>query len=376
MQNRLLPIIATTILLAPPCIAQAPTMRDSAGIRIVENRARSTTPITFRLGATPLLNIGGVESDPAVEFDHKQGNLRAVQLSNGGLAVIDTARVHFFDSRGTRTKISGTAGRGPLELLYMTAICLTRGDTVIVSDSRNNRLALLDRNGSVFRTIPRQPSTYLGFNACLGDGTFIMEQTASAPGQPTITTFLRMRTDGSTVNSIGPITGPSPGTVTGSLRHAASGNHIYLSYPAETQIRVLNASGVVTKLIRTADPLQRLSADEIARRTNSARATADRTGRPMIPVPTHYSAFGEIVVGSNGWLWVEENNNVSSEPKTWVAFDENGAMAGRLRLFGSISAGDAPVVIGFGPGTVLLRRWDKDGATFLTMYRLERAGGD
>ena len=45
-------------------------------------------------------------------------------------------------------------------------------------------------------------------------------------------------------------------------------------------------------------------------------------------------------------------------------------------MSGRANAGNAPIVIGFGRETVLLRRWDRDDATYLTLYRLERVGGD
>jgi hypothetical protein len=150
------------------------------------------------------------------------------------------------------------------------------------------------------------------------------------------------------------------------------GDRIYLSNPAENQIRVLDASGKLLRIIRTADPLQPLSADEITRRTNAARTSAARSGRPMVAVPTRYAAFSELIVGSDGWLWARENSISRAVPDSWVAFDESGAMIGKLQLPVSAGPGLTPEMIAFGRGTVLLRRWDNDGATYLTLYRLER----
>ena len=95
--------------------AQQLGVRDSSGVRIVEKAARKDAPLRFRLGDKPFLEVGGIESNPDEEFDHRQGYLRGVRLSNGGLAVSDVARVHYFDATGKRIRIVGRNGAGPEE---------------------------------------------------------------------------------------------------------------------------------------------------------------------------------------------------------------------------------------------------------------------
>ena len=54
-------VVALTVsaLLAHIASAQAPRIRDSAAVRIVENGARLTAPVVFRLDAKPTFHFGG-----------------------------------------------------------------------------------------------------------------------------------------------------------------------------------------------------------------------------------------------------------------------------------------------------------------------------
>jgi hypothetical protein len=55
-------------------------------------------------------------------------------------------------------------------------------------------------------------------------------------------------------------------------------------------------------------------------------------------------------------------------PNAWTAFDATGRMLGRLVI--PVPPGDvrSPQVIGFGRGSILVRRFDEDRASYLTLY--------
>jgi hypothetical protein len=358
--------------------AQQPVTRDSAGVQIVENRSRTAAPTLLRLGDTPSINVGGLEADPAVEFDHRDGYIRGALLSNGGLAVIDVWRVHFFDGRGTRTRISGARGQGPLEFAGLTGVCVTRGDTLVVVDSRNALIGILDPNGSIVRTIPRDTLGGLGFNGCLGDGTFLLTRTVGASvarGQAGQVRIVRVRVDGSVANAVATYPGAPVGTPSVRVDQAAGGNRIYLLREMENQIRVMDPNGMLIRIIRTTDPLRPLSAQQTSERTGRARAIAAQMGRAAIPVPTHWPPYGELHVGSDGWLWAQEYHASSSEPQVWVAFDTSGVLVRRLVIPRPSVAINPSEVIGFGRGTIMVRRYDENGATFISVYPLLRASG-
>ena len=182
--------------------AQEARIRDSAGVRIVENTARKDAPVRYRIADKPLFEVGGLELNPDEEFDHKQGYLRGVRLSNGGFAVIDVSRVHYFDARGKRVRIVGKKGQGPEEFLYLTSICRTRGDTLILYDSHNRRLSVLDGSGRILRTILQGDNGSASSNFCFDDGSFVLERMDQL-GSLRQKRVTRLRTDGSISNVVG-----------------------------------------------------------------------------------------------------------------------------------------------------------------------------
>ncbi len=186
--------------------AQVPTVRDSAGVQIVENPSRLEAPVTFTLGATPVFEVGGLESDPDVEFNHRQGYLRGAFLSDGRFAAIDVNRVHYFDANGKRLKIVGRQGAGPQEFQYLMAICRTRGDTLVLNDANNRRMAVLDGTGSIVRTIAQGDLGSMPFDPCFDDGTFVLMK-QSGPLTARQLRVTRVRLDGSVANVIGEFAG-------------------------------------------------------------------------------------------------------------------------------------------------------------------------
>jgi hypothetical protein len=134
------------------CRPADPRSRDSAGIRIVENPSRRTAPVAFRLGQVAF-DVGGLDTNQDNEFNPRQGQMRAAVMSSGHFAVTDVNRIHIFDETGKRLRIVGRSGRGPEEFGNIVSICRARGDTLVVGDSPNGRVAILDSAGRFVRTI-------------------------------------------------------------------------------------------------------------------------------------------------------------------------------------------------------------------------------
>src|SRR4051794_27569750 len=115
--------------------AQPARVRDSVGVRIIENGPRLTAPIAFQLGDKPSFDVGGLQQDPADEFDTHNYYLQAARLSDGHVVVIDKSRVHFFDATGKRLRLVGRSGEGPGEYMQATDICVSRGDTILIGQT-------------------------------------------------------------------------------------------------------------------------------------------------------------------------------------------------------------------------------------------------
>lgn len=384
MNRQALAAISFTAALSPFATAHGVTQdtrtRDSAGVRIIETSARKDAPVRFKLGDRPLLEVGGIESNPDDEFDHKQGYLLGVRLSNGGLAVIDVSRVHYFDAQGKRTRIVGRKGQGPEEFQYLTAICRTRGDTLLLNDSHNRRISVLDGSGRILRTILQGDNGTAGSDACLDDGTFVLERRIGelTERQNRIT---RLRTDGTIVNVLGTFSTPPFDMITmvGSST-VAWGNSLYDGDPFTSQIRVHDALGTLRRIIRTADRGDRITDSEAEQRMAMTIPTnvtaAERKSRmDMMRARPHASAwpvFFTIKLAADGTIWVLDYKRKYPSPDVWTAIDSTGRILGRLQFPPVPERTISPQVLSFGRDYVMLRRFDPDGATSIGIFPLIR----
>lgn len=387
MHRRILALVSIAVLLSPlvaaHATAQEPRTRDSAGVRIIENPARKDAPVRFRLGDKPLLEVGGLESIPNEEFDHKQGYLRGVRLSNGGLAVIDVSRVHYFDATGKRVSIVGRMGRGPEEFQYLMAICRTRGDTLILADSHNRRLSVLDGSGRILRTIPQGDNGSASFSFCLEDGTFILERPEGEVGARQ-TRMTRLRTDGSVVNVVGtfPAAAFDMVTMVGATV-LASGDALFYADPFASEIRVYDSVGKLRRIVRTADQGARITdgeADERMASTIPRNVTADERKQRMDrmrsrPHARNWPVLYQLQVGSDGTLWVQDYRKTSRDPDAWTAIDSTGRILGRLEFPPVPDRTMRPEVHSFGTNNVMLRRFDADGASSIAIFPLVTIDG-
>lgn len=250
--------------------AQTPTVRDSAGIRIVMNPALSMAKETFAFHPGPIYDVGGLEDDPVKEFKSNQGYLRGVFLSNGTLAVTDEWRVQFFDSKGKRLGILGTKGGGPEDFSYLIGICRTRGDTLVTYDSRNSRNAVIAPTRHVVRTFPAIVNGGITFSSCFDDGTIVLSHSDLDRAAGTLTTrYGRARLDGTIVNPLFSLAPARYDIVTNAENATATaGQRFYHGLPDASQITAYDATGKPVLMIRYAGKAEKITdADALNRIT-------------------------------------------------------------------------------------------------------------
>jgi hypothetical protein len=142
------------------------SLRDSAGIRIVESRApRLTGNDAPRLSDEPVLQIGSVDGDV------DQALFRVTQLgllSDGNIVIVETCTtLRFFDPDGRFLRAVGGRGQGPGEFQYLQHLEILRGDTILAYDFGAFRVTLFDSAGTLIRT------TQLALDEFMGQGTFV-----------------------------------------------------------------------------------------------------------------------------------------------------------------------------------------------------------
>lgn len=362
--------------------AQAPVTRDSAGVRIVENASRAKAPEVFKLGSSAWLDVGGLETDPDVEFNPSQGYLRGAFLSDGGLAVIDVVRLHLFDKSGKRLKIVGRQGKGPEEFTYITSICRTRRDTLVISDQNARRVAVRAGDGTAVRTFLQDTLGSPSFSSCLDDGTIVLSKmNSSKPGSPSTRRLTRVRLDGSIVNVIGEFDAGTFDMVTqSSPTVAAQGQSIYWGDPRSSEVRIYNAAGKLTRIVRSADVGETITNEEVERRFRStipmntppAEVTARMDRMRSMPHASKWPTYLQVLVDPRGRLWLQDYVKQFPSADGWTQFDEQGRLVGRLVIPAPPKDQRAMQVISFGTNEVLVRRTDADGGAHLTVYPLVR----
>src|SRR5690606_11221448 len=130
----------------------AGTVRDSAGVAIVENPATGIWRPDEAWSVVEELRIGVAEGDPEYQF----GNITGIDADSGGrIYVLDqqARQVRICDAPGTLLRTVGRGGSGPGEFSPAAGpLFVVRGDTVLVADvmlQRMNRfLAGGDEAGS------------------------------------------------------------------------------------------------------------------------------------------------------------------------------------------------------------------------------------
>lgn len=354
--------IAALLAPTPGATAQDSRSRDSAGVRIIENSARKDAPVRFTLGDKPLIVVGGTESNPDEEFDQTQGYLRGIRLSNGGLAVIDVSRVHYFDANGKRTRIVGRKRPAPGEFFYLTSICRTRGDALLVNDEHDDRVTVLDGSGGVVRTFFRKDNGSAPFNFCLGDGTFVLERALLESRQHRVT---RLRTDGTVLDVAGTFDASGFDMVTQvAPTISAFGDALYYSVPFRSEIHEYDALGRLRRIIRTADQgdlITDAEAEERMDRTIPLNVTgAARTARMeqmrARPHARNWPAFSRFEIGSDGTIWVQDFRKSIQSPDAWTAIDSTGRIVGRLVFPPTPEGRPRTDVQSFGRDYVMIRR--------------------
>ena len=136
---------------------RAPTVRDSAGIRIVESTAPQWKEgEAWHLGEEPRVVIGNGDTDETQLF----GVQGAVKLSNGTFVIANSGsfELRYYDSSGAFLRASGGEGKGPGEFSRGPwALWKRPGDTLAATDPTNFRLSYYDARGNFAGAVTLRP---------------------------------------------------------------------------------------------------------------------------------------------------------------------------------------------------------------------------
>lgn len=338
--------------------AVSPTsmVRDSAGIRIVENAAPdSTSRLDWRVSEEALLSIGESSGDPASELFRVEDALRLddgrILVANGG-----TSEVRVFDGAGDHEATWGAEGQGPGEFTGLTELSSWHGDSVMAWDFSQNRFTVFDLAGRVVRTQRLTQGENLGagrFEGLLPDRSLVTASLVSfAPDERTSglvrrsREFVRVDSDGVRMNSLGQHQDEEyyvRGDVGAILRHPFRRSvHsvvweglIVISRSDHYEIRAYEPSGALRLIVRRDHSNRVVTQAEVDAYVAQRLADADPQARPTLkrvtaglPPVESFPAFSELIVDDTGDLWVREYTRPGDERSVWTIFASDGRVRG------------------------------------------------
>jgi len=337
------------------------SVRDSAGVRIVENPDPAERTGWITMDAEPSVTIGVLEGAPEYQLYEVRG---ATRLSDGRIAVANAGskEVRYYGADGAFLNATGRDGEGPGEFREMGMLERLPGDSVVVYDWRTRRLSLLDESGNYVagHTIP--PANSFPFPAGVLDGQSMLIRLSRMFGGPGEEPRAGLRQD-SAQYAVVPWRGEAPDSVEPSLvlpggpmfmaTGGSDGNRwmsvmtvllapspsvevrdgrVYYGLGDSYEVRVYEPTGRLIGIVRRGHTVQTVTPDMHAQAVEQNLEGIEdenwrKRQREMIedmPVPETLPAFREIETDEAGRLWVRRYTVGRDEPATWDVFDPEG----------------------------------------------------
>ncbi len=387
------------------------TIRDSAGIEIVENHAPEHAPSEFwTFDSVPEFVLGGAENPSGLANDSAQliwETVGLARLKDGRIAVLSSMgkQLLLFHPSGELFRTIGRGGEGPGEFTRPEWLQYLPPDTLVVWDYFLRSIAYFDTAGTLLRQrrvdqalLREAGASGEAFVRPLPDGTFVVsvrggpdnervESMGWNPRTSSLHTYARRVGNYARIDdSYRPqVLGPRSGIATG-----GDPPSIYLSGRGRNEIRQLSLDGVVLRIIRrTIDPIpvtDRAYRNILERSYLSAEAMGSPVPRDIIEQmiereETHPPTAG-VIVDPEGYLWVREwSRSESGTPDQWSVFNPAGRWIGVLPFPWNIGpaeenscGGNTRVRCWVDKDFFLVVRQDELGVERVEGYRIRRGG--
>lgn len=334
-----------------------PVVRDSAGVRIVENG--EVRKAGWRVGVEPLFTVGWDEDGPMFTWP-QSGRI----LPDGGALVgeFGEGKIYRIGSDGSVVETLGRKGEGPGEYQAIDAILL-RGDSILVSDGRLQRMTLLSPDGEVLTTRPLVGAFLHQVSSVLTDGRLLLVPgdaygaVAEIRPQWVFQTqpILALDLEGGTADTLAELphlrrwygtrgAGPGPVQVKGRAGGFAEG--FAWARSDEREVRWYDGSGRLSQVARwdeepvplTSEWRQRMAqyVEEVYRSRDAEESeVATRLARLEEGLDRHEGPlpyWDSFHVDRNGNAWLSEYPLPGQHPGRWRVFARNGALIGWVKL--------------------------------------------
>ena len=404
MRSRVVAAVVTVAAMACRQDEQSTTefaslVRDSAGIRIVENaRPLEGSRLPWRIGPEPTVSIGVADGEEPYML---HGVIDATRLSGGGIAVANegSEEVRVFDARGVHLVTFGGRGEGPADFRSLWRIEPWPGDSILAWQLVNRRFSIFDSNGNYGRSFVLRSDENassrrsLPLVATRGDGTIvsIVEGDADSAavelvdGEGRLLVSLGAHADEDMITARGSrgYTERLPAAYSRELVTSLWGDLIVVSPNHRYEIRAFGADGALARIVRR-EHAPRIPT-EADKQLYLDREIALRDGLEMpeelleearrvfgsVPVVETFPAFSAILTDEAGYLWVREYDLPSEERPAplWTVFDPGGHVLGFIETPNDVR------IHHIGEDYILVRGQDELGVESVQVWPLERSGG-
>lgn len=332
-------------------------VRDSAGIRIVEN---ATATVTWRLSPDPTVDIGGAPGPDYELF----GVSSAVRLSTGTVVVANggTHELRFYGADGTFVRTVGRQGSGPGEFQNLAWMRRLMEDSLVTYDSRQLRFSVFDSSGAHQRDFRLQTTEAVPFATILGlyaNATFLAEGFVNMGGglpsglQRYEVPLYHFGTEGDLLKDLGMFSGSEQyfqtrGNGFGSYDaifprytyRLAVGDHLYVAANDTYELRRFTPDGVLTGLVRrthTPVPVTREHVNlERDRRLAEAASNEARSrlveALDAMPIPETFPAYHLVRADDDRNVWVKEYPVPGITEATWSVYDPDGFLVAHVAV--------------------------------------------
>lgn len=356
---------------------------DGVGPDVIQNPSRDAAPNQWVLGPEPLHDWGGLQADPADEFEHRNGYLKGMLRPDGSLVVIDRFRVREFASSGREIARSGQPGSGPSEFRGLSTICRFVGDTIAVYDPLNARLSLIAPGGKIVHEALIGDEGVLLDAPCPGDASVVIQRSNGS--------LVRLDRDGQVVGELG--SAPRARTNDGMPTAAFVATYAEKLYTAASNVpeyRVRSLDGAESVQVRFDEQPSSGTGTEGGQGAQfdspnaSRRAEVEAEMRRAQDEANRYRYFDRLLVGETGvWLRTARPPRSYNAPEVWTLFSHRGELQGQLTIpappyDGSVRDAQGrppappfrPILMQVGDSTALILRYDDDGAAHFSVYPL------